>query len=258
MPLKPWIDGVCESAYVDGFLAATPASARWRCGRSPLSFPLPDDGFQGEATPLAGVMYRCRIILLAGACCLSAMSCRRDGTSATDKRGRGGDSGPAVEIVWGSEAKCGDREVDDFVARAVSVCASGDYEEYRLLWRYDEQPTSRKRFEQLRSSMKRVRVGTVKRLRFRQPDGQLLQEPDPMYVFHAHVEMTPEAKQRSNHRIDDRDIILQIVRQDRAWRFIPAPRIVKEAVLEAMAAPQPSPHSATLSDAEPRAPGDTD
>ncbi len=143
-----------------------------------------------------------------------------------------------MEIIWRATAKCKNREVNDFVAQAVAVCAGGDYDEYRLLWSYDHQPTSRKRFAQIRDAMKKVEIKTVKRLRLRLADGGLKQEDSPVYVFHAFIEMKDEAKQRSDHRIDDRDMILRIVYEHGAWRFTPAPKEVKEAILDAVAASQ--------------------
>lgn len=171
------------------------------------------------------------LIKLPLLCCLVAISCRRDRDSTGDSDAARTDVG----VTWAAGARCRNHEINDFVARALAVCARGDYGEYRLLWSRDHQPTNRKRFEQIRTAMEQVEIRQVRRLRLRLPDGSLRAETQPIYVLHAFVGMSPEAKKRSEHRIEDRELILQIVYQNDAWRFAPAPREVKEAVLSVLA-----------------------
>ncbi len=52
----------------------------------------------------------------------------------------------------------------------------------------------------------------------------------PVYVLHAFVTLKEEAKQRSE-RLKDRELILQIVRRNKAWCFIPAAKEVKNSLL---------------------------
>ncbi len=161
--------------------------------------------------------------------CVLAWGCNRDSSKKNSANGgRGSDS--AVTIVWAPDAKCKNKEVNDFVAKAMTVCAEGDYEEYRLLWSLDHQPTNRKRFMQLRDAMQKVDVKTIRRLQFRLPDGSMKGMDTPVYVLHAFVALKEEAKQRSE-RLKDRDLILQIVRRNDAWCFIPAAKEVKKSLL---------------------------
>ena len=161
--------------------------------------------------------------------CILAWGCDRSSTKKNSASGgRGSDS--AVEIVWAPDAKCQNQEVNDFVAKAMTVCADGDYEEYRLLWSLDHQPTNRKRFMQLRDATEQVQVKTIRRLQFRLPDGSMKILDTPVYVLHAFVALKEEAKQRSE-RLKDRDLILQIVRRHNAWCFIPAAKEVKKSLL---------------------------
>ena len=161
--------------------------------------------------------------------CVLAWGCDRNSSKKNKANsGRGSDS--AVAIVWAPDAKCKNEEVNDFVAKALTVCAEGDYEEYRLLWSLDHQPTNRKRFMQLRDAMEQVDVKTIRRLQFRLPDGSMKDLDTPIYVLHAFVALKEEAKQRSQ-RLKDRDLILQIVRRNNAWCFIPAAKEVKTSLL---------------------------
>ncbi len=178
--------------------------------------------------------------------CILAWGCNRDSSKKDSANGgRGSDS--AVEIVWAPDAKCKNQEVNDFVAKALTVCAEGDYEEYRLLWSLDHQPTNRKRFMQLRDATEQVQVKTIRRLQFRLPDGSMKGADTPVYVLHAFVALKEEAKQRSE-RLQDRDLILQIVRRNNAWCFIPAAKEVKDSLLAG--------HSSRPLAAQPAAPPD--
>ena len=167
-------------------------------------------------------------------CILSGGCDRNSSKKNTANGGRGSDS--AVDIVWAPDAKCKNQEVNDFVAKALTVCAEGDYEEYRLLWSLDHQPTSRKRFMQLRDATEEVEVKTIRRLQFRLPDGSMKSMDTPVYVLHAFVALKEEAKQRSE-RLEDRDLILQVVRRNDAWCFVPAAKEVKESLLAGHADP---------------------
>ena len=170
--------------------------------------------------------------------CILAYGCDRSSTKKNSASGgRGSDS--AVEIVWAPDAKCQNQEVNDFVAKAMTVCADGDYEEYRLLWSLDHQPTNRKRFMQLRDATKQVQVKTIRRLQFRLPDGSMKGTDTAVYVLHAFVALKEEAKQRSE-RLKDRDLILQIIRRNNAWCFIPAAKEVKESLLAGHASQPPA------------------
>ncbi len=161
--------------------------------------------------------------------CILAWGCNRNSSKKNAANGGGG-SDSAVEIVWAPDAKCKNQEVNDFVTKAMTVCAEGDYEEYRLLWSLDHQPTNRKRFMQLRDATEQVQVKTIRRLQFRLPDGSMKSLDTPVYVLHAFVALKEEAKQRSE-RLKDRDLILQIVRRNDAWCFLPAAKEVKKSVL---------------------------
>ena len=178
------------------------------------------------------------IVWIACFVCILTWGCNRNSSKKNAANGEG-DSDSAVAIVWAPGAKCRNQEVNDFVAKALTVCAEGDYEEYRLLWSLDHQPTSRRRFMQLRDATAKVEVKTVRRLQFRLPDGSMKSMDTPVYVLHAFVALKEEAKQRSE-RLEDRDLILQVVRRNDAWCFVPAAKEVKESLLAGHADPPPT------------------
>jgi hypothetical protein len=177
-----------------------------------------------------GIRNKLNIVALV-ACfgCILVCGCNRNSSKKDAAKGGSG-SDSAVDINWASDAKCKNQEVNDFVSKALTVCSEGNYEEYRLLWSLDHQPTSRKRFMQLRDATERVDVKVIRRLQLRLPDGSMKEMDTPVYVLHAFVALKEEAKQRSE-QLEDRDLILQVVRRNDKWCFMPAAKEVKESLL---------------------------
>lgn len=174
---------------------------------------------------------------------LHTIGCSRDqaptvaqGAQPTRDPGHG-----QVQVIWGKDSRCGNSAVNDFVARAVRCCAEGQYEDYRLLWSYDQEPINRRRFEQLRQAMHTVEVRTVRRLQLREPNRQTRPQTSPIYLFHAYITMKEEAKQRSDHRLEDRELVLLLTNDQGTWRFTPAPERYKVAILDALASTRTDP-----------------
>lgn len=134
----------------------------------------------------------------------------------------------SVRLIWGPESRCRDESLNAFISQAVRHCVDGNYEEYRLLWRYDHQPTSRRHFESVWGMVEQVEVKALKPLRFRLPNGTL--DDQEYYVFQAFITLRDEAVQLAKGRLQDRDVVLLIVRDNGAWRLVPAPAEVRDAL----------------------------
>lgn len=185
--------------------------------------------------PHGSLLLLSRTLITALAACSVGCSRGEERPAAASRPTAATPASAGVEVVWGPDSQCANPSVNQFIARAVRCCAEGDYEEYRLLWAYDQEPISRKRFEQLRQAMQRVQVRTVRHLRLRAPDGKLLDEAYPVYLFHATIEMKEEAKKRSDNRLEDRELVLLLRYEECAWGFTPAPEQYKSAILDALA-----------------------
>jgi hypothetical protein len=131
-------------------------------------------------------------------------------------------------IQWPENVQCEDPTVVKFVRDALSCCASGDYDAYRLLWRWDHRPTSRKHFERQVQAIHRVEVKLLKQVVFLLPDERL--DDDPRYVLQAHIKIRDEFRGRGG-KLEDRDLVLLIVRDGDQWRFVPAIDEVKAELL---------------------------
>ncbi len=162
--------------------------------------------------------------------CLLLVGCRPPAVGTSPAPAAAG----SVPVHWGPDATCRDEAVNRFVRNAVAAGAAGDYDQYRLLWGIERQPTSRKRFAQLLSAMEHLEVKTLRPVRFRK-DGILVPQDQPMYLLHAFLRIKDEAKQRSE-RLQDRDVVLLVVPEQEHWRFEPAPARVKQAYLNQLAA----------------------
>ncbi|MCG3137741.1 MAG: hypothetical protein HJJLKODD_01591 [Phycisphaerae bacterium] len=148
-------------------------------------------------------------------------------------------SAPApIDVYWASAATCSDALINQFVRHAVQLCVAGDYDEYRLLWRYDQQPPGRRTFQRLWSAVQRLEIRRVQPIAFRHADGRIDEQPHPLFVFHAYIDFRPEAAQ-SDGRLQDRDMVLLIVKTPEGPYFLPAPDLVRQQLL-GPAATQPA------------------
>jgi len=177
-----------------------------------------------------------RLTILILAFCVASGGCKDKSkskpTSANTNTNKKVVSTPIIPVVWRPQSKCPDPEVNEFVARAVNYCAQGNYEEYRLLWRYDHQPTSRKRFKRMWEAVETVEVKLVKEILYRDAN-DLISPPNeyPTYVFHAFIKIKSQALENAEDQLQDRDMILLIVKANNKWHFVPAPDVVKDKML---------------------------
>lgn len=152
----------------------------------------------------------------------------------------------AFKVTWGPESECADPGVNQFVQHAVSRCAARDYEEYRLLWRFDHRPTSRKRFMRLWSAVEQVEIKLVKKLVFKDElNGDQSAVPN-RYVFHAFVRIKPEIVEQSDGAVADHDLVLLIVPTTDGWALAPAPKEIKDIIVQRAAGKPPAASSNPL------------
>ncbi len=190
--------------------------------------------------PCIGTRFAFCVVGVGVALLILAGGCRgKTNKAAVANSNVSGEEKNAIEVQWAAGARCANESVNEFVADAVHACATGDYEKYRLLWRYDHRPTSRKVFERRWQSVQRVEIKAIRRVVFRYADGTI-RSPDPrspelpVYMFHVFVEVKPEVREkisRSNDQGDDRDLVLLIVQEEGAWQLMPAPDRIRDSVL---------------------------
>ncbi len=149
-----------------------------------------------------------------------------------------------IAVDWGEKSKTGDESINAFVTEAVDHCTSRNYEECRLLWHFDHQPPSRKHFAKLWQAVERVEIRRVQEVKFRLPSGKIENRDEPVWVFHAYVDVSEDARMASGGKLRDSDLFLLIVRDRDSWRFSPAPPEIRDTlarVVEGQDATEPPP-----------------
>ncbi len=101
-----------------------------------------------------------------------------------------------------------------FVRQFLETCLAGDYGGYRLLASRRREPESRERFQAVYHAIQSLQVTGIERKEI--PD----LSPD-VYLVTCHVEFQPEAKVELRRKTND--VAILVLKEDREWRFLPAP-----------------------------------
>lgn len=116
--------------------------------------------------------------------------------------------------------------VNDFVTRAMTVCGSGDYEAFRLLWATNEEPLARGDYEQGWQAVEEIRIQAVEKVQYL-PTGDAKGAVDPVtgYLIAADVRLDP--LQPTGKRGAGRDVVLLMVHEGDTWRLAAAPQLMR-------------------------------
>jgi hypothetical protein len=107
-----------------------------------------------------------------------------------------------------------DESVNAFIAEAIRVCASEDYDAFRLLWSALEEPIGKQQFQAGFRATRRVTILDLAKRRL--PDGELV------YLVYCLVELDPREVPEPT-----RDIVLLLRKEQGDWRIATPPQ--KEA-----------------------------
>lgn len=169
---------------------------------------------------------RCRtlascLFLLAG-----GSSCRRDqaDSDAPSPLPAAEEKEPTSVLVFPEQLRIDDESVNRFVARAMTTCASGEYDAFRLLWSAREQPLPRSEYERGWQAVRKIQIRLVQKVELTQAphkgsaDTQPTDaEPETAYVLYAAVHLDPTFQ--AGRRKSDRDVILLIRKEQQSWRL---------------------------------------
>lgn len=175
--------------------------------------------------------------------------CRR----AAEEDAATGGSGPdasevkrADVLVFPEEAHVADAAVNDFVARAMSVCGRGDYDSFRLLWSVREEPLPRDEFEEGWHAVETIKVRGLEKARFARENTPSATETDIVYVILAEVRLDPT--HRAGRREPKREVVLMLVRENEEWHLARPPKKMRNWIkdrVEARASDGANPGAAT-------------
>ena len=177
--------------------------------------------------PAQPMLVSCTCITLL---CL-APACRRDedvaqnGTAADNTPKK-----PAELLVFPSELQTEDVSVNAFVRRAMTQCASGDYEKFRLLWSAREDPLPRSEYEEGWQAVEEIRIRALEKAMLSADPTHGREEDETVYVIVANVSLDPT--HRAGQREANREVALMLVREHDSWRLARAPKKMRAWIKE--------------------------
>jgi hypothetical protein len=148
-----------------------------------------------------------------------------------------GKAKPAELLEFPKEMLVSDTSVNDFVTKAMIVCATGDYEAFRLLWTARENPLPREEFEQGWNAVERIEVRALQEARLEADPAAGRETHQTVYVLLVDVSL--DASQRAGQKEPLRHVVLMLTRENGEWRLARPPKAMREWVKK-KAAPEPS------------------
>lgn len=216
-------------------------------------------------------LSRCAVLGIAAAIVATGCSSNDDKQEATplavEQQAKAKDL-----LVFADELHTTDESINRFVARAMRVCAAGEYAPFRLLWSVREEPLPRAEYEKGWQAVQEVRIRLLEQVRLagkkakpatgdRSPEnmpqdstGQgYTAEGESAYVVCAQV--TLDEMKFAGAKEPVRQVVLLIVRERNDWRFLGAPKKIRTWVRDKLIAsdePQePEPHAQSAPEAKP-------
>ncbi|UCC31830.1 MAG: hypothetical protein JSU86_06045 [Phycisphaerales bacterium] len=177
--------------------------------------------------PALPMLVSCACITLL---CL-APACRRDedvsqnGTAANDNPKK-----PPELLVFPSDLRTEDDSVNAFVKHAMTQCASGHYDKFRLLWSAREDPLPRSEYQQGWQAVQEIRIRALQKAMLSADPAHGREEDETVYVIVANVSLDPT--HRAGQREANREVALMLVREHDSWRLARAPKKMRAWIKE--------------------------
>jgi hypothetical protein len=194
--------------------------------------------------------------------------CDREKTPSVPNLNAATSGTPKDILVFPAELKVDDPALNDFVATAMRICASGNYEDFRRLWSAREEPMSREEFNEGWQAVQEIRIAALQKVRIdrsiandngtnktanknpgdEDPNNNLARaktndvspaEDDGIrYVIFARVQL--DAAHPVGHRNPRREVLLLLVPEQGGWRFARAPKSVRDWIRQRESTTGPS------------------
>ncbi len=169
--------------------------------------------------------------LLAGICCVSG--CRRP-TSVPEEPPPSEliEEKPADFLTFSDHLRVADESVNDFIVHAMTECAGGDYERFRLLWVATQEPIPRDEYDQGWQAVREITVRAVEQVVVetdapgKSAPGGLGHERVSAYALAAEVAFDPEHP--AGKREPRRQVVLMLTREHDAWRLARPPKRMRK------------------------------
>ena len=180
-------------------------------------------------------MRSVRDVLVCIALIGASSGCRRDEDAVpSDQRP---DTVPTQQVgvlVFPDELRVDDASVNDFLRQAMTVCTTGDYEAFRLLWSARQDPLPRDEFEKGWQAVLEIKIRALEEIILAPDDGADPSEGQTVYVTCADVRLDP--KRLTREQEPERQVILMLAQEHDEWRLAKAPEQVRAWLKEKVAA----------------------
>jgi hypothetical protein len=164
-------------------------------------------------------------VLIATA--IHAAGCR----SENDAENQGGDAPvPKQEqlravLSFPESLHAEDHTVNEFVTYAMTTCANGDYDSFRLIWSVREEPLTRQEYEKGWKAVRRVAIRALEKARIAPDPKRGETQPRTVYAVAADVLFDPQ--QTAPQQEAKRHVVLVLTREHDEWRLGQAPRALR-------------------------------
>ena len=185
--------------------------------------------------------------LVGGICCVPG--CRRPGPGPQEPPpSEVIDEKPADFLTFPDHLRVADASVNDFIVHAMTECAGGDYERFRLVWVATQEPIRRDEYDQGWQAVREITVRAVEQVvvetdasKNSAPSG-LASKRVNAYALAAEVVFDPAHP--AGKREPRRQVVLMLTREHDAWRLARPPKPMRkwlrDRVWERPSAPTPA------------------
>jgi len=136
-------------------------------------------------------------------------------------------SSPRDRLDFPMDLQSADASVNAFVREAMTTCASGEYDAFRLMWSVKTEPLTREEFEKGWQAVQKIRVRALQEVSLAEDSktgGEVSQVT--AYALLADVEMDPSF--RVAEKEPTREVVLMLSRENDTWRLSKAPKAMRE------------------------------
>jgi len=136
-------------------------------------------------------------------------------------------------LIFPEELRVADSTVNEYVAKAMTTCAAGDYEAFRLLWSARETPLPREEFEQGWQAVQNIQVRALEKVMLDADPSAGRTEPELVYALFIEVALDPA--QKAGQKESRRLVVLMLTREHEQWRLATAPKPMREWIKKKIA-----------------------
>ena len=167
-------------------------------------------------------------VLPCVACMIEAPACRRsqpeNSSSAAAPSASVSSKKPDL-LVFPDALRVADASVNDFVTRAMTTCAKGDYEPFRLLWSAREEPLPRGEYEEGWHAVQTITVRALEKVMLAPNAKANRPEGETVYALLVDVSLDPTHK--AGQKKPQRHVVMMLAPESGEWRLARAPTAMR-------------------------------